>query len=93
MNDKQVGPFNPADLDRDGTFNADKFFTRLRGKHGYQMELPFPPPPPDPNRFEKRTLAARKGDRLRALGVAVPLCSLPDGPAKTWLDQEQGNRR
>lgn len=31
---RQVGPFNPADLDDDGTFNVDKYFARIRAKHG-----------------------------------------------------------
>lgn len=29
----QIGPFDPADLDADGTFNVDKSCARLRLKH------------------------------------------------------------
>lgn len=36
----QLGPFNPSDLNPDGTFSSDRFFSRLRRKHGYSMRLP-----------------------------------------------------
>jgi hypothetical protein len=38
IHDKQVGPFDPADLDADGTFNVDKWVARLRALRGDESE-------------------------------------------------------
>ncbi len=35
---RRRGEFNPEDLDENGEFNADKFFARLRRKHGYTID-------------------------------------------------------
>ena len=53
--------FNTADLDDDGTFNVDKFFERLRVKHGYRMTSPSPPPPDGP--VAQRPNSKKRGRR------------------------------